>query len=352
MESLMKQAFDAGATDIHLCVGSKPLMRVNSRLMPVPDTERISVEMITRIVEAYLDENRKKQLKENKVVDFAYSKSNFGRFRSNVYLQRGTYAIAIRALPFEVPSFDSLGLPEVIRNFITKRRGLVLVTGSTGSGKSTTLASLIDVINSNYDYHILTIEDPVEYLHKHKKSLITQREVGDDAVSFASALRSALREDPDVIMVGEMRDMETMSIALNAAETGHLVLSTLHTTGAVKTIDRIIDAFPAEQQSQIYGQLATVLEGVISQQLIPRADREGTVLACEVLSVTPAVRNLIRENKSYQINNIIQMGEANGMQSMERDLAQLCRKGLISETDARLRSPNPQLFDQYYTSSR
>jgi twitching motility protein PilT len=352
MDSLMKQAFDAGATDIHLCVGSRPVMRVNSRLIPIPDTDMLITETMTKIVEAYLDKNRLTQLNENKVVDFAYSKSNFGRFRSNVYMQRGTYAIAIRALPFDVPSFGSLGLPDVVRSFIIKRRGLVLVTGSTGSGKSTTLASMIDVINSDYNYHILTIEDPVEYLHKHKKSLVTQREIGDDAVSFSSALRSALREDPDVVMVGEMRDMETIAIALNAAETGHLVLSTLHTTGAVKTIDRIIDSFPSEQQNQIYGQLATVLEGVVSQQLIPRSDREGTVLACEVLSMTPAVRNLIRENKSYQINNIIQMGEASGMQSMERDLSRLCREGSINEADARLRSPNPQLFDQYFMSSR
>ena len=260
METLMKKAFDAGATDIHICVGSKPLMRVNSRLTPIPGTEVISAETAAVIVEGFLDGERLAKLKRDKVVDFAYSRSNFGRFRSNIYMQRGTYAIAIRALPPFVPSFDSLGLPDATREFISKRRGLVLVTGATGSGKSTTLASIIDVINSNYNYHILTIEDPVEYLHKHKKSLVTQREIGDDATSFATALRSALREDPDVIMVGEMRDRETMAIALNASETGHLVFSTLHTIGAVKTIDRITDSFPADQQEQINGQLATVLE--------------------------------------------------------------------------------------------
>lgn len=348
----MKQAFDAGATDIHLCVGSRPLMRVDSRLIPIPDTEMITPEMISQIVETYLTKERLELLNKNKVVDFAYSKSNFGRFRSNVYMQRGTYAIAIRALPGEVKSFGELGIPPLIEIFTTKRSGLVLVAGATGSGKSTTLASIIDVINNKYNYHILTIEDPVEYLHKHKKSLVTQREIGDDAVSFSSALRSALREDPDVIMVGEMRDMETMAIALNAAETGHLVFSTLHTVGAVKTIDRIIDSFPSEQQNQIYGQFATVLEGIISQQLIPRSDHAGTVLACEVMTVTPAVRNLIREGKAYQINNIIQTGSSAGMMSMERSLAKFCREGIISRMDAKLRSPNPQLFLQYLDSER
>lgn len=344
----MERAFDAGATDIHLCVGSRPLMRVNSKLLPIPDTERISPDMILKIVRSYLDEDRYRSLQENKVIDFAYSKSNFGRFRSNIYMQRGTYAIAIRALPIEVPSFADLGIPEIVKTFIKKRCGLVLVTGATGSGKSTTLASVIDEINNNYNYHILTIEDPVEYLHKHKKSLVTQREISEDALSFSSALKSALREDPDVIMVGEMRDLETMAIALNAAETGHLVFSTLHTIGAVKTIDRIIDSFPSDQQNQISGQLATVLEGIISQQLVPRSDNNGMILASEVMSVTPAVRSLIREGKAYQINNIIQTGNLNGMQSIERDLAEQCNNGMINSTDARLRSPNPQLFDQYY----
>ncbi len=345
----MRKAVAAGATDIHVCVGSCPVMRVNSKLVPVPDTQKITPEMMKDIVGDYIDEKKLALLEEKKAIDFAYSKSSFGRFRSNIYMQRGTYAIAIRTLPLQVPSFKTLGLPDIVREFITRRSGLVLVTGATGSGKSTTLASLIDMINKKYDYHILTIEDPVEYLHKHDKSLVTQREIGEDARCFASALRSALREDPDVIMVGEMRDAETIAIALSAAETGHLVFSTLHTTGAVKTIDRIVDSFPSNQQNQIYNQLATVLEGVISQQLLPRSDKEGTVLASEVLSATAAVRNLIREGKAYQINNIIQTGSSRGMQSMERNLADLCRKGYVDPVDARLRSPNPQLFDQYLT---
>jgi len=286
-------------------------------------------------------------LTQNKVVDFSYSKSGFGRFRCNIYKQRGTFAAAIRMLPLEIPPFDTLGLPETILRFTRKLRGLVLFTGATGCGKSTTLASLVDIINAENNYHILTIEDPVEYLHSHKKSMVTQREIGEDAASFASALRSALREDPDVIMVGEMRDKETMSIALSAAETGHLVLSTLHTIGAVKTIDRILDSFPPDQQNQIRSQLATVLEGIVSQQLLPMAGGNRLVPACEVMLSTPAVRNLIREGKHYQINNIIQTGKELGMCSLERNLAYLAATGTIDEKTAQIKAQNVKLFEQY-----
>ena len=315
-------------------------------------TKKLTPGDIDKIIVEYLDETKRTHLVENKVIDFSYSIPRLGRFRCNIYKQRGTYAMAVRALPLEIPAFDTLGLPDVIKSFTKKSKGLVLVAGATGSGKSTTLASLVNIINESYHYHVITIEDPLEYLHKHKKSMITQREIGEDANSFASALRSALREDPDVIMVGEMRDMETVSIALSAAETGHLVLSTLHTIGAVKSIDRIIDSFPTNQQNQIRSQLATVLEGVVSQQLLPRRDGTGLIAASEVMVATPAVRNLIRESKYYQINNLIQSGFNDGMRSLERNLARLCREGVIEEKEARLKTQDMQLFNRYMSMEK
>ena len=344
---LLKKTMEYGATDLHLCSGSRPLVRINSRLTPIEDTDKMTPGDIEKIIDEYLDEPKAKTLLENKVIDFSYSIPKLGRFRCNIYKQRGTYAVAVRALPLEIPAFETLGLPDVIASFTNKSKGLVLVAGATGSGKSTTLASLVDMINDNYHYHVITIEDPLEYLHRHKKSMITQREVGEDADSFASALKSALREDPDVIMVGEMRDMETVSIALSAAETGHLVLSTLHTIGAVKSIDRIIDSFPTNQQNQVRSQLATVLEGVVSQQLLPRKNGKGLVAASEVMVATPAVRNLIRESKYYQINNLIQSGYEDGMRSLERNLANLCKDGVIEEKEARLKAQDIQLFNRY-----
>ncbi len=352
MNELLKKTMEYRATDLHLCAGSKPLVRINSKLTSVEGTKKLTPGDIDKIILEYLDETKRTQLAENKVIDFSYSIPTLGRFRCNVYKQRGTYAIAVRALPLEIPAFDTLGLPDVIKGFTNKSKGLVLVAGATGSGKSTTLASLVNIINESYHYHVITIEDPLEYLHKHKKSMITQREIGEDAGSFASALRSALREDPDVIMVGEMRDMETVSIALSAAETGHLVLSTLHTIGAVKSIDRIIDSFPTNQQNQIRSQLATVLEGVVSQQLLPRRDGKGLIAASEVMVATPAVRNLIRESKYYQINNLIQSGFNDGMRSLERNLARLCIEGVIEEKEARLKTQDVQLFNRYMSMEK
>lgn len=348
LNNLLEESLKNGATDLHICVGSPPLMRISSKLEKVPGTHPLSIDEVTEIVNGSLDFDRMDILRKNKVIDFSYSKSGFGRFRCNIYRQRGTYAVAIRMLPLEIPDFSTLCLPDTIMRFTAKTSGLVLFTGATGCGKSTTLASLIDIINKNYNYHILTIEDPVEYLHSHSKSLVTQREIGEDAISFASALRSALREDPDVIMVGEMRDKETMSIALSAAETGHLVFSTLHTLGAVKTIDRILDSFPSDHQNQIRSQLATVLEGIVSQQLLPEKNGYGLVPACEVMISTPAVRNLIREGKHYQINNIIQTGKDFGMCSLERNLAFLAANGTIDMKLAKLKAQDVKLFDQYY----
>ncbi len=347
LNSLLEVTKKYNATDLHICVGSRPLMRVNSKLVEVPDTQITSPDEVNTIVKNSVTEDKTDQLRKEKVVDFSYSKRGFGRFRCNIYKQRGTFALAIRMLPIKIPAFSTLGLPQTIKRFTKKTSGLVLFSGTTGCGKSTTLASLIDLINKEYRYHVLTIEDPVEYLHSHNKSMVTQREIGADADSFSSALRSALREDPDVIMVGEMRDKETMEIALSAAETGHLVLSTLHTIGAVKTIDRILDSFPTEQQNQTRSQLSTVLEGIVSQQLLPNKAGDGLIPACEVMVSTPAIRNLIREGKHYQINNIIQTGKEQGMCSQERNLAGLVADGLVDEEIAKLKAQDVRLFNQY-----
>jgi len=350
--SLLEKTLLHGATDLHICVGAPPMMRVNSRLQKIPGTDVLGPEDVQRIVHESLDETRRDQLQRDKVIDFSYSMHGFGRFRCNFYMQRGTYAIAIRMLPLSIPAFETLGLPETILRFTRRNNGLVLCTGATGCGKSTTLASLINIISRENDFHILTIEDPVEYLHSHQRSIVTQREVGEDAPSFASALRSALREDPDVIMVGEMRDKETMAIALSAAETGHLVFSTLHTVGAVKTIDRILDSFPADQQNQVRSQLATVLEGIVCQQLLPKQSGDGLIPACEVLVATPAVRNMIREGKHFQIHNIIQTGKDAGMVSMERSLSELAAAGMIDEIYAKYKAQDVRLFEQYLSLSK
>ena len=347
LDNLLEISKQHHATDMHICVGSYPLMRVNARLEIIPGTSIFSSEEVAGIVGSCLDPVRMDRLTRNKVVDFSYSRSGFGRFRCNIYKQRGTFAIAVRMLPLNIPSFEELGLPDTVLQFTRKTTGMVLLTGATGCGKSTTLASLLDIINKEYSYHILMIEDPVEYLHSHCKSLVTQREIGEDASSFASALRSALRQDPDVIMVGEMRDQETISIALSAAETGHLVYSTLHTIGSVKTLDRVLDSFPTDQQNQIRSQLATVLQGIISQVLLPTKNGSGLVAACEVMAVTPAVRNLIREGKHYQIGNIIQTGRDQGMCSLERNLAELAAKNIVDEKTARIKAQDVKLFEQY-----
>ena len=347
MDYLLAKTMEKRGTDLHLCAGSKPLMRVNSELIEIEGSEKLIPDQIAGFVHAYLTEFQLQELQREKSLDFSYSRRNVGRFRCNVYYQRGTYAIAIRALPIEIPKFENLGLPDVVKSFANKPKGLVLITGATGSGKSTTLASLVDYVNENHKYHIITIEDPLEYLHGHKNSMITQREVGGDATNFSSALKSALREDPDLIMVGEMRDMETMSTALTAAETGHLVLTTLHTGSAVKAIDRILDVFSKDQHLQVQSQLATVLEGVVSQQLLPKADGSGLIVVAEVLVVTPAVRNMIREGKHFQVSNLIQTGLKQGMVSMERTLAKLVREGVITHETGYFKANDPQLFENY-----
>ncbi|ADQ45712.1 twitching motility protein [Caldicellulosiruptor kronotskyensis 2002] len=333
INSILKEAFLKEASDIHITPGVPPIYRIHGRLVRTDDSI-LTPEMVEEFVRQITNENQFKILEQKGEIDFSYGIKGVSRFRVNVYKQRGSYSIAFRIIPVNIPPFETLGLPPVLKEFTKLNKGLVLVTGPTGSGKSTTLASLIDIINKERDVHIITLEDPIEYLHRHNKSIINQREIGSDTLSFADALRAALREDPDVILVGEMRDLETIAIALTAAETGHLVFSTLHTIGAAKTIDRIIDVFPPHQQQQIRIQLSTVLQGVVSQQLLTRRDGKGRVVATEVMIVNPAIRNLIREAKTYQIQSIIQTHQRQGMITMEQSLIDLYKRGFITREDA------------------
>ena len=330
---LLEIGVELGASDIHITVDSPPIARVKGSFIKLRE-ENLSKEDTFQMAKEITGTKKFKILEEHGEVDLSVSIQTGDRFRVNAYKQRGNYAIAIRTITSQIPSFKTLGLPNVVASFAEKHKGLVLVTGPTGSGKSTTLASLIDIINSTQERHIITLEDPIEYVHHHKKGIVNQREIGNDTDSFNAALRAALRQDPDVILVGEMRDPETVSIALTAAETGHLVFSTLHTVGSAKTIDRIVDMFPAEQQQQVRTQLSTVCEGVISQQLIKTIDGRNRVAALEVMVTTPAIRNLIRENKTYQIQNIIQTSSKIGMQSMDQELVNLFRQGRISKESA------------------
>ncbi|AKL95271.1 twitching mobility protein PilT [Clostridium aceticum] len=326
---LLTKAVKAKASDIHITVASPPMIRVNGKLIKMEDN-KLTPEDTKNIVQQMMTPDQVLSFKEKGELDFSYSNAGLGRFRVNAYKQRGSYSMAIRVVTFKVPTIEELNLPPVITELSKKQRGLILVTGPTGSGKSTTLAAMINYMNESRNDHILTLEDPIEYLHKHNKSVVNQREIGNDSYSFANALRSALRQDPDVILVGEMRDLETISIAVTAAETGHLVLSTLHTIGAAKTIDRIIDVFPPHQQQQIKVQLSSVLEGVISQQLLPKADESGRAAAFEIMVTNPAVRNLIREGKTHQMQTVIQTGSKLGMKTMDASLMELYRSRTIT----------------------
>lgn len=315
-------------SDIHIAQGKPVTFRIDGELVPLDD-KILQPEDTKALANELMSEREKAVIKELGEVDFAYSQVGKCRCRVNVFNQRGTLAAALRMLTYDIPSPESLGLPNVLVNLTSKRRGLILVTGVTGSGKSTTLASLIHHITQNYNRNIITLEDPIEYLHSHGQSMVVQREVGTDTNSYANALRAALRQDPDVILVGEMRDLETISIAITAAETGHLVFSTLHTTNAVNTIDRILDVFPPYQQSQIKVQLAGVIECIISQQLLPKIGHKGRVGAFEVLLANPAVRNLIRDSKAYQIPNVIQTCRKEGMIMMDDAVLEIYKKGMI-----------------------
>ncbi len=332
IREVFKSAVDKGASDIHIGVGVPILARVTDKLLPITDC-KLGPDETLQITKNILSREQYEIFMEQGEVDFSFSISGLGRFRANAFQQRGSYGIAFRVVPRDVPSLKALGVPKIVESFTYKKRGLVLVTGPTGSGKSTTLASLIDIINKRDRRHIITIEDPIEYLHLNKNCLVNQREVGNDTKNFSNALRAALRQDPDVILVGEMRDLETIATVLTAAETGHLVFSTLHTVGSALTIDRIVDVFPPHQQQQIKSQLAGVLEGVISQQLVPCKDDRVKVLATELLVSTPAVRNLIREGKSHQIQTVIQTSRDAGMISMDESLLNLFKTNKITRDD-------------------
>ena len=335
--------FDAigmGASDLHVTAGLPPMVRITGKVQPLdypPLTPNATRELIYDI----LSNDQRQRLENDWELDFSYSLPRTARFRVNVYYQRSALGAAFRAIPHEITGLDELGLPKAVHDMIEKPRGLVLVTGPTGSGKSTTLASMIDKINETRNEHIMSVEDPIEFLHQHKKCIVNQREVNQDTKSFAQALKHVLRQDPDVILVGEMRDLETISLAVTAAETGHLVFGTLHTQDAPQTVDRIIDVFPPHQQHQVRAQLANALQGIITQTLIPRRDGNGRVVACEVLVPTPGVRNLIREAKNHQIYSAMQTGGKFGMQTMDTALVELVRRGVISREEAERRSSNP-----------
>jgi twitching motility protein PilT len=339
---ILLETLDRRASDLHITAGSPPMVRTRGRLSPIEGARTLTPTDTREIIYSILSNDQRQKLETHLQLDFAYSIPGRARFRVNAYFQRSALGAAFRLIPFEITPLEALGLPPVVADFAKKPRGLVLVTGPTGSGKSTTLASIVDIINSSREEHIMTIEDPIEFLHSHKKCIVNQRELGSDAETFALALKAALRQDPDVILVGEMRDMETIGTAITAAETGHLVFATLHTQDAPQTIDRIIDVFPSEQQGQIRVQLAVALQGVVTQQLLPTADGSGRVAGCEILMPTPAVRNLIREGKTHQLYSVMQTGASVGMQTMDAHLAALVRGGRITRQLAEDRSSSPE----------
>ncbi|MEI2786085.1 MAG: type IV pilus twitching motility protein PilT [Candidatus Nanopelagicales bacterium] len=313
------------ASDLHLTVGAPPTVRVAGSLRPIPGAPKFDSPSLQRIMYAILTQQQREVFEERLELDFSYSLPGRARFRVNMYLQRESVGAAFRVIPFEIKNLDSLGIPPIVSSFPSLPRGFVLVTGPTGSGKSTTLAALIDIANTTRHDHIMTVEDPIEFLHRHRNCLVNQREVGTDTLSFAEALKHVLRQDPDIILVGEMRDLETIQVALTAAETGHLVFATLHTQDAAQTVDRIIDVFPPHQQQQIRQQLAGTLQGVVCQTLCKTADGRGRVAAVEVMVATPAIRNLIREGKTHQIYSAMQAGAQHGMQTLDQHLAELVR---------------------------
>jgi twitching motility protein PilT len=345
IDDLLRRMAEREASDLHLTAGSEPVVRVRGRLERLEGTEKLTPEVVRDLVYRILSTEQQKILETRRSVDLSYSLPTVARFRVNVFFQRATLGAAFRLIPTQIKSLDELGLPSHLGALAEQPRGLVLVTGPTGSGKSTTLATMIDQINRTRHEHILTIEDPIEFLHWHRSCIVNQREVGPDTPSFADALRAALRQDPDVVLVGEMRDLETISTALTAAETGHLVFATLHTQSAPQTIDRIIDVFPAEQQDQVRMQLAGTLQGIVTQTLVPTADGRGRIAALEILLPDDAVRNLIRQGKIEQIYSVIQTGTGRGMQTMEQALADLVLRKVVTREVAISRSSRPDQLE-------
>jgi twitching motility protein PilT len=347
LEELLQEVFKRGASDLHLSSGQPPVLRVDGKLIRL-DKPPMSPEDCQRLIFSMLSNEQRRHLEQNWDLDCSYGVTGLGRFRVNVYKDKGTYAAALRSIATKIPTFEQLNLPPIVQETAERPRGLILVTGPTGSGKSTTLAAMINYINANRSEHILTIEDPIEFLHTSQRSVIHQRELGQDTRSFSNALRAALREDPDVILVGEMRDLETIGLALTAAETGHLVMGTLHTSSAMQTVDRIVDVFPAEQQQQIRVQLSNSLIAVFAQSLMPKLnevkEKSGRVMAQEIMIVTPAIANLIREGKTAQIYSAIQTGGQQQMVTLETSLKDLYHRGLVTFDDALSKTSRPEDF--------
>ncbi len=340
MTDLLQLVVDEGASDLHIEVGAPPVVRMNGELTPL-ETDHLTPEDTERMVKSIASDSQMQQLQEGGTSDFGFGFGDQARFRVSIFKQKGHLGTVLRQIPKTLLTMEQIGLPNSIKDMLYRPRGLVLVTGPTGSGKSTTLASMLDIINQERACHIITVEDPIEFYHEHKRSIVIQREIGSDTTSFAEALRRALRQDPDVILVGEMRDLETMEAAVSAAETGHLVFATLHTTGAARTVDRIVDAFPTSQQSQIRTQLASSLISVISQVLLPREDKPGRVAAFEIMVSTPSIQALIRDNKTFRITSELQTGAKYGMNTLDTHLLDLYTKNVISYTELITKAQDP-----------
>jgi twitching motility protein PilT len=342
MHDLLNILVQREASDLHITTGIHPQLRVHGKLVSLTQFEQLMPQDTQRLAYSVLNERQKQKFEEDNELDLSFGIQGLARFRCNIYRQRGAVACAIRMIPSKIKGFSELGLPSIVEQLAERPKGLILVTGPTGSGKSTTLAAMVDKINSERNEHIVTIEDPIEFVHQHKKCLVNQREIFSDSHSFKNALKYILRQDPDVVLVGEMRDLETIAAALTVAETGHLTLATLHTNSCAQTINRIIDVFPTSQQDQVRSQLALVLEGVLCQQLIPRSDGRGRVMAMEIMVATPAIRNLIREEKIHQIYSALQAGQKFGMQTMNQSLLHLIQRSRISRDEALNRTMDPQ----------
>ena len=345
MSDLLQLVVDENASDLHLAVGLPPVLRIHGSLQPL-DAQALRPEDTERLMKSITSEDHLQKVREQGGTDFGFGFGDAARFRVSVFKQKGNIGLVLRLIPSRLMSLEEIGLPMQVKDLLYKPRGLILVTGSTGSGKTTTLASMLNVINEDRDCHIITIEDPIEYYHAHKRSVVTQREIGVDVASFKEALRRGLRQDPDVMLVGEMRDLETMEAAITAAETGHLVFATLHTTGAARTVDRIVDAFPTNQQEQIRTQLSSSIVAVVSQLLLVRKDKPGRVAAFEIMIATPSIRSLIRDNKTFRITSDIQTGARWGMMTLDAHLLALYERGLIAYEDVLTKAQDPEAIVQ------